>query len=437
VTTGAAGSQLPADDIQGAALSFWLEHPLLGPLAWLRDSASASATSPRSSRPGNAPPRGCGVGNAALGLSVFAPRRCGAQESERRSSDSAAPSLTPSHTIWTRLGLVTRSDALRDVLHLAETYASGSMPVLILGETGTGKDLLAQGIHALSGRKGRFVPVNCAAAQRELFVAELFGARRGAYTGALENRQGLIREAEGGTLFLDEIADLDREAQGYLLRFLDSGEVRPLGESRSFHVETRVVAATRRDLSRMVARGRMRRDLFARLAAVVLRLPPLREREEDLELLIATLWARHGGTPDDRALAFSPRTIDSLHGRPWPGNVRDLSHAVAQAVLLTRAGKPLADVERTLEGAGQVWEMHRTLGAPGAARARSRPSAWAAGLSREERRAPGALRRALDEAEGSIPEAARILGLSRSHAYRLYRPASDEDAASVNPLSPQ
>ena len=328
------------------------------------------------------------------------------------------PLAAPANPIWSDLGLVSRTPCVIDLLHLAETYARGSIPVLILGETGTGKDLIAQGLHKLSGRQGHFVPINCAAAHRELFVAELFGARRGAYTGAAESRHGLIREAEGGTLFLDEIADLDTVAQGYLLRFFDSGEVRPLGENRSFRVETRVVAATCRDLPDMVKHDKLRRDLYARLAAAVPQLPPLRDRTDDIELLIEVLWKHAGGNPSDRTRAFTPAVLETLRLRNWPGNVRDLAHLVAQTILFVQAGETSRAVERVLEQAGCEWDV--ISASPAGVAANKGQASWVAALPPLERRSPSALRRALKEAGGSIPRAARILGISRSHTYRLY-----------------
>lgn len=386
------------DDLQSQAIHFWLEHPLLGPHSWLRGRAGVAT---RPNRPSGAVPP------------AFSAKKA-------RPSQRSAPVLVqrPAHPIWSDLGFVSRTPHVIELLHLAETYARGSIPVLILGETGTGKDLIAQGLHTLSGRQGRFVPINCAAAHRELFVAELFGARRGAYTGAAESRHGLIREAEGGTLFLDEIADLDSVAQGYLLRFLDSGEVRPLGESRSFRVETRVVAATCRDLSGLVKDGRLRRDLYARLAAAVLRLPPLRERIDDIEPLIGVLWKRAHSDPNDRERAFTPAVFEALRRRAWPGNVRDLAHLVAQTVLFVQAGQASRAVERVLEQAEREWDQ---IGAsPAGAAGSAKRAPWVEALPPLERRSPSALRRALREAEGSIPRAARILGISRSHAYRRY-----------------
>ncbi|MBD3237572.1 MAG: AAA domain-containing protein [Candidatus Eisenbacteria bacterium] len=389
------------DDLQARAVRFWLDHPLLGPHAWLRKRARIPVGRVSSRR-------------IRSGITTT-------PDSSTASRPGTIRPDPPVEPLWADLGLVSRTPLVLDLLRLAETYARGKIPVLILGETGSGKDLIAQGLHRFSGRTGRFVPVNCAAAHRELFVAELFGSRRGAYTGASESRGGLIREAEGGTLFLDEIADLDAAAQGYLLRFLDSGEVRPLGESRSFKVETRVVAATCRDLAAMVREGLLRRDLYARLAAAVLQVPPLRERLEDLELLIEMLWRRAGGRPEDWTEAFTPAAIEMLRQRTWPGNVRDLAHLVAQTQLFVQAGAGVGAVERVLEQAGPEWDP---IGSDVPAKEEPARPAWVEALSPAERRRPKALHRARQEAGGSIPRAARLLGISRTHAYRLYKQLS-------------
>ncbi len=401
---------------RGTALStlrFWLNHPLLGPRPWLqrkrkRDARSSSGAASRCAA----------LAQSEGGVSPEAP-----VESEA-ASGVAAPCPPPSrsrsdvHPIWAELGLVTRSPAVLRTLDDAATYAPGMIPVLILGETGTGKDLLAQGIHALSGRAGCLVPVNCAAARKDLFVAELFGARRGAYTGAIEHRRGLIEEAEGGTLFFDEIADLEPEAQGFILRFLDTGEVRPLGETKSRCVEVRTVAATCRDLARHVKAGMFRADLYGRLAGLVLQIPPLRERREDIELLTALLWQREEGSLAGHQEIFNVQVHEKLKQRFWAGNVRELKHVVSRAVLFSRNRGPRA----ARAGLLQDEERH---GVPDAGPACPR----AVSVDRKPLKPrgrlktdwdPDLLRDALETAGGYIPEAARLLGLSRSHAYRLY-----------------
>ncbi len=433
-TGRALHSACAAEDRRDAPLDglrHWMDHPLVGPSCW----------------PGR------------FSLSQLAPH-CGethpqAGEHTPEANEPAACSDSTLHPLWSALGLVTRTPVLVETLRLAETYAPEKIPILILGDTGTGKDLLAKGIHALSGRTGGYVPVNCAAAQSELFAAELFGARKGAYTGAVEHRQGLIREAQGGTLFFDEVADLEREAQGYLLRFLDSGEIRPLGETRHVCVETRIVAATCRDLRGLAAQGRFRKDLYARLAALVLRVPTLRERREDLELLIDMLWTRLGGANSEYRSIFTADVLEELSQRPWPGNVRDLRHVVARAIPLARARGPAAAIEDVLRRAGREWLPggHGDVASPAAADTNDAcPVAESDTLSGSAVPPPASgtrsihpphrimardldgrwpretLMQALDTAKGHVPTAAALLGLSRSQAYRLYRDLRQSDA---------
>jgi transcriptional regulator with PAS, ATPase and Fis domain len=178
--------------------------------------------------------------------------------------------------------------------------APSSVPLLVRGETGTGKELMARAIHEASERRGAFVPVNCGALPRDLLESELFGHRRGAFTGASGDRSGLVRRAHRGTLFLDEIAELPPDSQVALLRVLQEGEVRPVGACEEITVDVRIVAATHQDLRERIASGRFREDLYARIAGFEITMPPLRERREDLGMLIATL------------LVPSPRDRDQL-----------------------------------------------------------------------------------------------------------------------------
>jgi transcriptional regulator with PAS, ATPase and Fis domain len=204
------------------------------------------------------------------------------------------------------------------------------LPLVLLGETGTGKEVAARRIHALSQRPGPFVAVNCGALAPNLVEAELFGHRRGAFTGATENRPGFARTAHRGTLFLDEIGDLPPAAQVTLLRLLQEGEVVPIGDSLPVPVDVRVLAATHRDLGG----GRLREDLLARLSGLTVALPPLRERREDLGLLIAALLRRAGAG----ASIFTPEAARALLRHRWPQNVRELQMALQASVLLAAGG---------------------------------------------------------------------------------------------------
>jgi len=210
--------------------------------------------------------------------------------------------------------------------------------VVLEGETGTGKELFARGIHANSGRSGPFVPLNCGAVPPQMFEAELFGARRGAYTGLDSDRPGLFRVASGGTLFLDEIADLPASTQAKLLRVLEDGRVRPLGSAADTEVDVRVVAATHLSLVHLVDEGRFRSDLFFRLAAVSIRLPPLRERPEDIAVLVRDAVSDACALQGVARRMVEAETMARLMEYPWPGNIRELRNVMAAAVLRTATG---------------------------------------------------------------------------------------------------
>jgi DNA-binding NtrC family response regulator len=222
--------------------------------------------------------------------------------------------------------------------------AQYDVPVLILGETGTGKELVAAALHRLGRRRGaRFEAVNCGALTRELLRSELFGHERGAFTGAVDRRPGLLREADGGTVFLDEVAELAPDAQTVLLRFLGDGEVRAVGASRVGHVDVGLIAATHRDLDAAVDQGRFREDLYYRLAGFILTVPPLRERLEDLPLLVEHVRRRANlrhGLAIDRV---TDSALDRLAAYPWPGNVRQLQFVCTAAMLLRGRGSLRAE----------------------------------------------------------------------------------------------
>jgi DNA-binding NtrC family response regulator len=224
------------------------------------------------------------------------------------------------------------SAAMRKVFQMLRRIASSSSHALITGESGTGKELAARALHNLSPRaKGPFVQVNAGALPATLFEAELFGAKRGAYTGADEDREGLFQAAHGGTLFLDEVGEVPLESQAKLLRVLESGEVKVLGESNSRRVDVRVVAATNRDLAAMVEEGSFRRDLYFRLAVLPLSLPPLRQRVEDIPLIAESILQRVQSGPRK---TLSPEALKSLTAYAWPGNVREMKNVLERAALL-------------------------------------------------------------------------------------------------------
>lgn len=233
-----------------------------------------------------------------------------------------------------RLGVLGESPAMRRLLEDVTLMGPASASVLLLGESGTGKELVARRLHELSGRKGPFVAVNCGALPSSLIEAELFGHEKGAFTGALTAKIGKVRQAEGGTLFLDEIGDMPLEAQTRLLRVLEERQVEPVGSTQPVEVDLRVVAATHRDLQAMGQEGRFRDDLRYRLEVLVVRLPALRERGEDVLLLARAFLAHYAG---QRPLRFAARAEKALLAYDWPGNVRELRNVVERASVLARS----------------------------------------------------------------------------------------------------
>ena len=234
---------------------------------------------------------------------------------------------------WRR-DILTRSPSMEALLDIIQRIAPTASPVLVRGDSGTGKELLASAIHRRSGRRGRFVPVNCAAIPGELLESELFGHVKGAFTGATRDHAGLFRQADGGTLFLDEIGEMAPPLQAKLLRVLEEGEVRPVGGRGVQRVDVRVVSATNRDLEARIASGEFREDLYYRLNTISLRLPSLTERIGDIPLLVAhrlrTICARAGTAPP----VISADAMAVLVSHDWPGNVRELFNVVERIAVM-------------------------------------------------------------------------------------------------------
>jgi DNA-binding NtrC family response regulator len=291
-------------------------------------------------------------------------------------------------------GAATLHPSLHAQVELLLRVAPSDVPLLLLGETGTGKEVFARAAHALSGRRGAFVAVNCGALAPGLVEAELFGHRRGAFTGAVADRPGYLRSARGGTVFLDEIAELPAPAQAVLLRALQQREVVPVGDTAPVAVDFRLVAATHRDLGAMVASGAFRADLHARLLGLTLVLPPLRERRCDLGLLVASILRRLGATT-----TFTPAAAYALFRHQWPLNVRELERCLATAL-------PLA-------GGRPVDAAHLRLPAPAAA-APAPPVEDDDGLR-------GSVTRLLVEHRGNVAAVARDLGKHREQVHRWIR----------------
>jgi formate hydrogenlyase transcriptional activator len=235
-------------------------------------------------------------------------------------------------------GIVGQSSALRQVLQLVETVATSDSTVLLLGETGTGKELIARAIHDRSRRKDRtFVKLNCAAIPTGLLESELFGHERGAFTGAVTQKIGRLELADQGTLFLDEVGDIPLELQPKLLRVLQDGEFERLGSTRTKRVDVRLVAATNRDLDRMIEERQFRSDLYYRLNVFPIRVPPLRERPEDIPLLVRYYSQKYASRMQKRIESIPAAVLRKLTQWHWPGNVRELQNLVERAVILTRS----------------------------------------------------------------------------------------------------
>jgi DNA-binding NtrC family response regulator len=248
--------------------------------------------------------------------------------------------------------LIGETAPMQRVRKLIDKIAPTESSVLILGETGTGKELAARRIHEVSDRSSMpFVAVNCGALPEQLVESELFGHRKGAFTGADSHRKGLIEVADGGTLFLDEIGELDRNTQVKLLRFLESGEVRRIGENESFHVDVRIVCATNRPLQEMIDEGSFREDLYFRVNTFEIRLPSLRERTDDIEALAKHLIERLHRTRKVERASIAADAISILQSHPWKGNVRELANTIEYALTLCD-GKTItaADLPDSLSG---------------------------------------------------------------------------------------
>ncbi|MBE0569768.1 MAG: sigma-54-dependent Fis family transcriptional regulator [Deltaproteobacteria bacterium] len=233
-------------------------------------------------------------------------------------------------------GILGVSDRIREILSIIASVSANRASVLIEGESGTGKELIAQAIHFTGNRSGKmFVPINCSAIPDNLLESELFGHVKGAFTGAMENKQGLFLSADGGTLFLDEIGDLSPALQAKLLRVLHDGRIRRVGDCREIVTDVRIVAATNKDLPVLIRKGEFREDLYFRLAVIPIRVPPLRERREDIPILVEHFLRLYfsGKAPEVR---FSENALRLLLEYPWPGNVRELKNLVERFAILKR-----------------------------------------------------------------------------------------------------
>jgi two-component system nitrogen regulation response regulator NtrX len=308
--------------------------------------------------------------------------------------------------------IVGAGPAINEVRSLVARVAPTPTRVLVTGESGTGKELVARAIHAQSPRAARpMVSVNCAALPRELVESELFGHEKGAFTGAVSRREGRFELAHGSTLFLDEIGDLPLDAQAKLLRVLEDRIVQRLGGGTGREVDVRLIAATNRDLAHEVADGHFREDLFFRLNVVPIRVPPLRERLEDLPALVTHFAAWAGARCARRPRAFPPAALARLRAHRWPGNVRELANVIERLTIVGGDGPVSPEEIDTILG----WDPSP---APHSAGGRGAEAGLVAALDTYEREL---IERALAGAAGNVAEAARRLDTDRANLYRRMR----------------
>jgi two-component system, NtrC family, response regulator AtoC len=306
-------------------------------------------------------------------------------------------------------GLVGRSRVMRDLFQLLETVAQSSSTVLVTGETGTGKELAARAIHHNSPRRAqRFVAINCSAIPETLLEAELFGHVRGAFTGAVASRQGRFEQAHRGTLFLDEIGTMSPPLQAKLLRVLQSREFERIGDSHPVRVDVRVIAATNSDLAKMVEQGAFREDLYYRLNVIPIHVPALRERREDVPLLVQHFIDRlcREQTPPRAPMTVSQEAMRVLMAFQWPGNVRQLENTVERAIALSpgRAQIELRDLPPDIQGAAAAPELSGVLFPDGGIDF----DAYVAAIER------ALIRESLERTHGNKRQAAKLLNLKRT-----------------------
>jgi DNA-binding NtrC family response regulator len=338
---------------------------------------------------------------------------CGARERPQSPDASTERSLEPLLP-----GFICASGAMSRVADQIQRFQGHNLTVLITGESGTGKDLVARAIHVGSPRSGAmFLPYNCTTTTRDLADSQLFGHRRGSFTGAVSDQQGLIRSATGGTLFLDEIGDLPLDVQPKLLRFLEQGEIMPVGETRPQGVDVRVLAATNADLEQRVAEGKFREDLYYRLSVIRIHVPSLRERREEIPHLSTFFLRDSCERLGRRDIHLSSATLDLFARYWWPGNVRQLRNEVQRAVAMVPSGAIIEPEHLSADLAAPSSDAPGGLSAA-MMTARTEPGNLAEAVERVER---DMITATLDRTGGNISETARVLGLTRRGLYLKMR----------------
>lgn len=331
-----------------------------------------------------------------LGLIVRRAFHLQAIEAENR---RLAENINGSHSVLG--GMITGAPEMLKVARTIERVAGNNVSVMLLGASGTGKELLARGLHDASGRKGAFIAINCAAIPENLLESELFGHEKGAFTGAIKTTEGKIEMAEGGTLFLDEVGDIPLPLQVKLLRFLQERVIERIGGRKPIVVDTRIVCATHQNLEGMIADGRFREDLYYRLAEIVVKIPALAERPGDAGLLARHFLGRFAKQMNPNVRGFTPDALTAIDRWSWPGNVRELENRLKRAVIMAD-GKLVAAADLDLEGDAEEADLINLKAA-------------------REQADRKAIRRALARSENNISNAAKLLGISRPTLYDLLK----------------
>jgi DNA-binding NtrC family response regulator len=327
-----------------------------------------------------------------------------------RRDEQQRTALWPAEALEGEPESVWASEQMSEVLGVARRIAPTALSVLVTGETGTGKEMLARAIHRASDRADKpMLPFNCTAVPRDMIESQLFGYRKGAFTGADSSFPGVIRSAAGGTLFLDEIAEVPLDVQPKLLRFLETHEIHPLGEPQPIKVDVRVIAATNAKLEQLVADGRLREDLFYRLNVVRLKLPPLRERREEIPPLVDHYLRKYGEELNKGRLTLSDETLEYLLLYSWPGNLRQLANEVRRMVAMAERDSTLTPAQLSSEIQASRRTIPATATVDPEVRVRiDQPLPAAVQLLEQTM-----VKSALDRTHGRVEEAAKMLGISR------------------------